>query len=241
MAGSLDEDKRAAGEAAVAFIQPGMVVGLGSGSTASYALRHIAEKLASGELSDILGIPTSLAIEAEARRLGIPLTTLNDHPSIDVTIDGADEVDPNLDLIKGGGGALTREKIVALASQREIIVIDESKLSGQLGSHHRVPVEVLPFGWVTQKAYIASLGAGVSRRENPDGSPFETDQGQWILDCDFGPLGDPQGLAANLESRSGIVEHGLFLGLATDVIVAGPGGIRHLRRDQTGSLNGRNG
>ena len=232
-----DEMKKAAAEAAIEYVENGMVVGIGTGSTANHFIDLLAN--IKGKIDG-----TVASSEASAERLrghGIPVMELNDVGNLSLYVDGADESNKYLHLIKGGGGALTREKIVALASQREIIVIDESKLSGQLGSHHRVPVEVLPFGWVTQKAYIASLGAGVSRRENPDGSPFETDQGQWILDCDFGPLGDPQGLAANLESRSGIVEHGLFLGLATDVIVAGPGGIRHLRRDQTGSLNGRNG
>ncbi len=230
MGEGVDEYKRAAAEQAVAFIQSGMVVGLGSGSTASFALRHLAEKLASGELSDVFGVPTSLAVEAEASRLGIPLTNLGDHLSIDVTIDGADEVDPNLDLIKGGGGALTREKIVAQASQREIIVVDRSKLSEQLGSGYAVPVEVLPFGWGSQVAFLSSLGAEVIRRAGPDGNPFATDQSNWILDCDFGPIPDPHGLAARIERRSGIVEHGLFLGLATDVIVAGPDGIEHLSR-----------
>jgi ribose 5-phosphate isomerase A len=176
-------------------------------------------------------VPSSLQIEAEARRLGIPLTTLDEHPVVDLTIDGADEVDPDLNLIKGGGGALLREKIVAQASRREIIVVDESKLSPALGARWAVPVEVVPFGWRSQAAYLESLGAQPILRLNSDGTPFTTDQGNLILDCDFGPISQPAQLAARLSERAGIVEHGLFLGLATDVIVAGVEGVRHLERE----------
>jgi ribose 5-phosphate isomerase A len=150
--------------------------------------------------------------------------------AIDVTIDGADEVDANLNLIKGGGGALLREKIVAQASGRVIIVADESKLSRQLGTWHAVPVEVLSFGWRSQFRYIESLGAKAELRLHADGSPFVTDSGNMILDCNFGRLANPADLAANLKARAGILEHGLFLGLATDVIVAGKEGIRHIIR-----------
>lgn len=213
----------------LAFIQPGMIVGLGAGSTALLAVRSLGEKLARGELWDIRGIPCSREIEAEARRAGIPLTTLEDDPAIDVTIDGADEVDPELNLIKGGGGALLREKIVAQASRREIIMVDETKLSPALGTHWAVPVEVVPFGWRTQAAYLESLGAHPSLRLRGDG-PFTTDQGNFILDCTFGPLADPAGLGARMDGRTGIVAHGLFLAMATDVIVAGRSGVRHLTR-----------
>ncbi len=208
-----------------------MIVGLGAGSTALLAVQGLAEALARGELAGILGIPCSSVIEAEARRLGIPLTTLEDHPVIDLTFDGADEVDPDLNLIKGGGGALVREKIVAQASRREIIVVDESKLSPLLGTRWALPVEVVPFGWGSQAAYLESLGARIRLRSG-DGAaePFITDQGNYILDCDFGPIADPVGLGARLDARTGIVGHGLFLGLATDVIVAGASGVRHLRR-----------
>ncbi len=212
------------------FLQSGMIVGLGAGSTALLAVRGLAEKLARGELHDILGIPCSGAIEAEATRLNIPLTTLEDHPVIDVTIDGADEVDPQLNVIKGGGGALLREKIVAQATRREIIVVDESKLSPALGTHWAVPVEVIPFGWRTQAAYLESLGARPTLRKGDDGAPYRTDQGNLILDCRFGPLQDPAGLAGRMDARTGIVAHGLFLGLAADVVVAGPSGLRHLTR-----------
>ena len=149
-------------------------------------------------------------------------------------IDGADEVDPHLNLIKGGGGALLREKIVAQASWREIIVVDESKLSPALGTRWPVPVEVVPLGWRSQGAYLESLEAQPVLRRNSDGSPFKTDQGNLILDCRFDPIYQPAQLAARLSERAGIVEHGLFLGLATDVIVASDQGIRHLKLDQKG-------
>ena len=228
--GEVEELKRRAAEQAAALVESGMVVGLGFGSTAVFAVRRIAVRLAEGELQDILGIPTTRSVEAEASALGIPLTTLEAHPRIDLTLDGADEVDPRLDVIKGGGGALLREKIVAQASRRLIIVVDERKLSSRLGSRAALPVEVLPFGWSSQVAYLESLGAEVTRRSVPDGSPFATDQGNWILDCQFGPLQDPAALAAGLQARAGILEHGLFLGLATEVMVAGAGGVRLLTR-----------
>jgi ribose 5-phosphate isomerase A len=225
--------KQQAAERAVEFVESGRVVGLGHGSTAIFAVRRIAQLLHEGQLRDILGVPSSLQVEEEARRLGIPLTTLIEHPVVDLTIDGADEVDPHLDLIKGGGGALLHEKIVAQASHREIIVVDESKLSPALGTHRPVPVEVVPFGWRSQVAYLESLGAQVILRRNGRGNPWQTDQGNLILDCHFGPIPDPAQLAIRLNARAGIVEHGLFLGLATDVIVAGSQGIRHLKRDDS--------
>jgi ribose 5-phosphate isomerase A len=222
--------KRQAAERAVEFVESGMVVGLGFGSTARYAVERIAQRLATGDLRDIVAVPTALQVEREARRLGIPLTSLDEHPQIDLTIDGADEVDPNLDLIKGGGGALLREKIVAQASRREIIVVDESKLSEKLGTRFPVPVEVLPFGRGAMAQYLEQLGAAIALRLAPSGQPFETDQGNWILDATFGPLEDPRPVADQLDREAGIVAHGLFLGLATDVIVAGQGGLRHLHR-----------
>jgi ribose 5-phosphate isomerase A len=228
----LRQYKQQAAEEAVTFIESGMVVGLGHGSTAIFAMRRIAEFLKNGQLKAILGVPCSHLVEQEARQLGIPLTTLEEHPIIDVTIDGADEVDPQLDLIKGAGGALLREKIVAQASRREIIVIDESKMVPKLGTHKALPVEVCSFGWRTQAEYLQSLGARVEVRTRGDGSFFPTDQGNLILDCAFGPINQPAALAALLSARAGIVGHGLFLGLAADVICAGAGGVRHLRRHQ---------
>lgn len=222
--------KQQAAERGAEFVQSGMVVGLGTGSTAILAIRRIAQLLRDRKLKDIVGVATSKAIWEEARRLGIPMMAEEMPHAIDVTIDGADEVDANLNLIKGGGGALLREKIVAQASRRVIIVADESKLSPQLGTRHAVPVEVLSFGWRSQFRYIESLGAKAEVRLHADGSPLVTDSGNMILDCNFGPLANPADLAANLKARAGILEHGLFLGLATDVIVAGKEGIRHIIR-----------
>lgn len=223
--------KQQAAERAAGFIEPGMIVGLGEGSTAILAVRYIGHLIKTGGLKDILGIPCSLHIEEEARTLGIPLTTLDDHPVVDLTIDGADEVDPNLDVIKGGGGALLREKIVAQASRREIIIVDETKLSSALGTIWAVPVEVIPFGWRSQADFLETLGAEPVLRQNADGTTFHTDQGNFILDCKFGPIFDTKSLAADMNMRTGIVAHGLFLGLATDVIVAGKAGLQHLTRD----------
>jgi ribose 5-phosphate isomerase A len=219
--------KQQAAEHAVAFVTSGWIVGLGHGSTAAFAARRIALLLREGQLQEILAVPCSTQVEEEARRLGIPLTTLDEHPVVDLTIDGADEVDPHLNLIKGGGGALLREKMVAQASRREIIVVDESKLSPVLGTRWPLPVEVIPFGWRAQAVYLESLGAEPRLRCHSDGTPFKTDQGNLILDCYFGPISRPAELAARLSERAGIVEHGLFLGLATDLIVAGAEEISH--------------
>lgn len=238
--------KQEAARRAVELVQPGMVVGLGEGSTAIWAVRRIGELFQAGRLDGIVGIPASQRMEQEALRLGIPLTTLNEHPLIDVTIDGADEVDPQLNLIKGGGGALLREKILAQATRREVIVVDESKLVPALGTKWAVPVEVIPFGWRSQYDYLASLGAQVAPRpagvnlktgERPTIGPdapletlYRTDQGNIILDCRFGPIHEPAALADRIRRRAGIVEHGLFLGLTRDVFVSSPAGIRHIER-----------
>lgn len=222
--------KQQAAETAVELIAAGMVVGLGVGSTAIFAVRRIAELVREGQLTNILAVPCSHQVEHEARRLGIPLTSLEKHPVIDVTIDGADEVGPDLVLIKGGGGALFREKIVAQASQREVIVVDEAKISPVVGTRWALPVEVHPFGWRTQQRFISELGATVRLRIRNDGSPLLTDQGNMILDCAFGPIYDPETLAIRLGSRAGIIAHGLFIDLATDLIVAGAAGVRHQRK-----------
>lgn len=222
--------KQKAAQRAVDFVQSGMIVGLGVGSTAIWAVREIASRLQVGSLQNIMGVPCSLQIETEARQLGIPLTTLEEHHQVDLTIDGADEVDPSLNLIKGGGGALLREKIVAQASRREIIIVDDSKLVPALGTKWAVPVEVIPFGYGSQKAFLEMLDAVVKIRQNRDSTIYRTDQGNIILDCNFGAIADPYELANRLKSRTGIVEHGLFIGLATDVIVADARGIRHIQR-----------
>ena len=224
------ELKRQAGERAVDFVQPGMVVGLGHGSTAIWAVRRVAALYTQGALPDIVCVPCSRAVEDEARALGLPLSTLDDHPRIDVTIDGADEVDSQLDLIKGGGGALLREKMVAQASAREIIVVSDAKLVDMLGAGFALPVEVVTFSWRATMRWLQRLEAAATLRTVAGGAPFHTDQGNLIIDCAFGPLADPYALAARLESRAGVVEHGLFLGLATDVIVAGAKGLQHLTR-----------
>ena len=224
--------KQQAAERAVEFVRTGMVVGLGTGSTASFATRLIARLLHDGQLKNIFGFGTSKAVWKEAQRLGIPMMSEEMPNAVDLTIDGADEVDPDLNLIKGGGGALLREKITAQASGRVIVVADDSKLSPRLGTQHAVPVEVISFGWRSQFRYLELLGAQVEARYNAGGSLYMTDSGNMILDCNFGPIAEPAELAARLRARAGIVEHGLFLGLATDLIVAGKDGIRHLKRKE---------
>ena len=223
--------KRQAAWRAVEFVESGMVVGLGHGSTAAFAVERIAELLRAGELKDILCVPCSEEVARHAERLGIPLTTLDESPSIDLTIDGADEVDAEMNLIKGGGGALLREKIVAGASAREIIVVDGSKLSLHLGERFALPVEVVPFGWTVETAALESLGAHVLRRGGDD--PFLTDQRNYILDCDFGPIDRPSELARQLDARPGIVAHGLFVDLPTDLVVASESGVRHFAKGES--------
>lgn len=222
--------KQEAAHHAVGFIKSGMVVGLGTGSTAAFAVMRIAERLKSRDLKNIVGIPTSIRTEKLARELEIPLCGLDAQPAIDVTIDGADEVDEDLNLIKGGGGALLREKVVAQASRRNIIVVDESKLSLRLGTRWALPVEVIPFATKAEENFLKSLGAAVTLRLDAQGQPYKTDQHNYILDANFGQMADPNRLAAKLNERAGIVEHGLFLGLAGDVIVAAQDEIRHLKR-----------
>ena len=221
--------KKEAAEYALRYIQSGMTVGLGTGSTAIFAIRRIGELLKSGELKDIVGFATSRASWDAAVELCIPMLTENLPRDIDVTIDGADEVDPQLNLIKGGGGALLREKIVAQTTAREIIVVDESKLSPRLGTKHVLPIEVLHFGWRSQARFVESLGAKYKVRVTSSGEEYRTDQGNMILDCDFGPISDLTKLACQLEDRAGIVEHGLFLHSASVVIVASESGIRELQ------------
>src|SRR3954471_23708517 len=185
MSGSPAQDtrtelKKQAGYFAASLVKSGMVVGLGTGSTAIHAVRKIGERLRSGELKDIVGIATSLRTDAEARQLGIPLMDDSLPISVDITIDGADEVDPQWNLIKGGGGALLREKIVAQASARFVIVADEDKLSSRLGTLFDVPVEVLRFGWESQKQFLATLGATATVRKTGSGQEYETDSGNLI-------------------------------------------------------------
>jgi len=218
--------KEAAARRAVEFLQPGMIIGLGHGSTAAFAVELVAELFHAGRLKDIRCIPCSTQVEKKAIALGIPLTNLEEHHVIDMTIDGTDEADHDLNLIKGGGGALLREKIVAQASRREVIIADDSKLSITLGTRCALPVEVATFGLSSHKAYIESLGASGTVRVDGE-KIFQTDHGNAIIDCLFPRIEDPFKLAQELKRHAGILEHGLFLGLATDLILAGPSGLRH--------------
>jgi len=221
--------KKAAAEYAVRYVQSGMAVGLGTGSTAIFAIRRIGALLQTGELKDIVSFATSQASWDAAVALKIPMLTEDLPRNLDVTIDGADEVDPQLNLVKGGGGALLREKLVAQATSREIIVVDEGKLSPRLGTKHLLPIEVLPFGWRSQVRFLESLGARCVIRHTPDGKQSHTDQGNLLVDCDFGPIADAAKLARELETRAGIVEHGLFIGLTSLVVVAGTAGVREIK------------
>ena len=220
--------KKAAAEWAAALIEDGMVVGLGTGSTASLILDPLAARIREG--LRIVGIPTSERTAEQARALDIPLSTLADHPRVDLTIDGADEVEiGTLNLIKGLGGALLREKIVASASARLVIVVDESKLVERLG-RGVVPVEIVPFEWQSTARRIEGLGARVALRVRPDGGAFVTDGGHYILDCAFGAIASAGSLDRELNGIVGVVEHGLFLGLADQVVVGGAGGVEVLVR-----------
>jgi len=220
--------KQVAAAKAVEAVRSGMVLGLGTGSTTRYATEMIGERLRDGRLHDIVGVPTSSATEKLAKQVGIPLTTLKDHPVLDLTIDGADEVDPDLVLIKGLGGALLYEKIVARASRQEIIIVDESKLVQVLGTRSPLPVEVIPFGWVTYMDTLRSFGCEpVLRMQGTQ--PYVTDEGNYILDCRFKRIDDPKQLECELNLIPGVVENGIFIGLASLVLVASASGVRELR------------
>lgn len=228
-----EELKRQAGYRAAEYVQSGMAIGLGSGSTAKYATLRIAELLRLGQLRDIVAVPTSGETEALARAEGIPLTTLGEHPRLDVTIDGADEVDPGLDLIKGLGGFLLREKIVAYATTREIIVVDPTKLVGRLGTKAPVPVEVVRFGWQNTRAALERTGARPVLRVR-GGVPYVTDEGNYIVDCWYeGGIDAPKDLALQLNAIPGVVENGLFLGMTAAVVVAASEGTRVITAGKT--------
>ena len=217
---------------AVRFVEPGMTIGLGTGSTAIHAVREIARRHAAGELPGIKAFATSSDIARVAREAGLSLIDDAGPQAIDVTIDGADEVDPQLNLIKGGGGALFHEKIVAQATKRQVIIIDEAKMSPRLGTLHALPVEVVPFGGESQRVFLEQLGGNSVLRTKADGTPFITDEGNIIYDCAFGPIKDAEELAAELRARTGIVEHGLFLGMTDDLVIGSTDGLRHLRYDR---------
>lgn len=215
--GQDDPGKRMAGEAAVEHVKDGMVLGLGTGSTVRYTILEIGRRVRELDL-EVLAVPTSRDTRNLAVELGIPLTTLDEHPSLDLTIDGADEVDPHLDLIKGLGGALFMEKVVASASSRVIIVIDPGKRVERLG-RGKLPVEIMRFGHTTTQRHLEDMGLAPTLRTSPGGLPFVTDNNGFILDCLPGPLDDPAATDRELTSIPGVLENGLFIGLARTVIV----------------------
>jgi ribose 5-phosphate isomerase A len=218
-----DTEKAAAARKSLEYVKDGMVVGLGTGSTATFAIQFLGEQVRDG--LKIRGIPTSRASGELARSLNIPLTSFDEVEYTDVTIDGADEVAGGLALIKGGGGALLHEKIVAASSRRLVIVADEHKLVEHLG-RFPLPVEVIPFAASPVKKQLEKIGAHPVLRSGPDGSPYITDEGNYIFDCHYGEILDPAAVAHTIKSMTGVVEHGLFLGLASVAVIAGPNGAR---------------
>ncbi|MHB8633242.1 MAG: ribose-5-phosphate isomerase RpiA [Thermoplasmatota archaeon] len=222
--------KRAAGVAAAELVRDGMVVGLGTGSTVEHTIVEIGRRMKARELK-VSGVPTSEASARLAREAGIPLTTLDDHPALDIAIDGADEFDPQFRLIKGGGGALTREKVVAHAARRMVVVADAAKEVARLGSTFPLPVEVIPFARTPVRDFLTGLGASVALRTAPGGSPFVTDNGNSILDAKWSFVADPEELERALQAQPGVVCSGLFLDLCDTIYVARPSGVATLRRD----------
>jgi ribose 5-phosphate isomerase A len=222
--------KEEAAERAVQQLESGMVVGLGSGTTATLAVDAIGKRVKEG--LRITGVPTSEKTAAQARELNIPLIELDDTVAIDITIDGADEVETGtLNLIKGGGGNQLREKLVAVASARLLIVVDETKVVRHLGSRFPIPVEVVRFGWQTTAKRLRNLGANPRLRLDANGQAFVTDGGNYILDCAYGPIASPGVLQSQLDSVVGVVEHGLFIGIASQAIVGGTNAVTVLNRD----------
>jgi ribose 5-phosphate isomerase A len=211
--------KERAADAALSYVENGMTVGLGSGSTSECFIRALAGALAAGRFRDLRGIPTSIPSQRLAEQLGIPLVPLMISRQIDLAIDGADEVDPALNLIKGLGGALLREKITEQNARRFLVIVDAGKLVPQLGSRGPVPVEILPFACEAQVDFIRQMGGRPQQRLASDGKPYITDNGNPIYDCFFGPIADPAALDLRLRSRAGVVETGLFIGMAERVIV----------------------
>jgi len=222
-----DQEKQTAARAAAELVESGQIVGLGSGSTATLFVRFLAERVRDG--LKILGVPTSQATKDLAEQLGIPLTALEEHPQIDIDIDGADEIDPQLNLIKGGGGAFLREKVVASVSRRFVVVADSAKQVARLGKFP-LPVEVISFAQTLITPRIAAMGAQVTLRRHPDGKIYVTDEGHHVLDCTFGEISDPAGLAEKLRAIPGVVEHGLFIGMAETALIGKGADVIRLRR-----------
>lgn len=227
----VEQEKRRAAARALEFVEPGMRLGLGTGSTARHFVDLLGQRVKMG--LDVVCVATSQATAEQAHGLAIPLATLNEVPELDLTVDGADEIAPDLSLIKGGGGALLHEKIVAAASARMIVIADETKWVPMLG-RFPLPIEVVPFGLEsTRRAIENAVEAQVPiRLRGKDGHPFVTDSGHWIFDAALGQIEDPDALAKRLVKIPGVVEHGLFIGLASTVILAGTGGIRMVERSK---------
>lgn len=213
---AMDAAKKRAADNALELIRDGQIVGLGTGSTAKFAIEGLGKLVREG--LSVKGVPTSLATESMAMQLGIPLVNLNQAGTIDITLDGADEVDSNFNMIKGGGGALTREKLVALASTKRVILVDESKLVSRLGESRQLPVEVLPFSWTMSARLITGLGCVANLRRQGE-APFVTDNGNHILDCEFGPIEDPAALEKRIKILPGVIDSGLFIGIADTLVI----------------------
>jgi len=228
-----DEQKRAAAARAIEFVTPGMRLGLGTGSTAKHFVDLVGERVRAG--FDLVAVPTSEATRVQALACGIRLTTLDETPELDLTVDGADEIAPDMSLIKGGGGALLREKIVAAASARMLIIADESKCVDRLGAFP-LPIEVTPFGFLATLRAVDKAIAGIQAsgplklRLGKDGHAFVTDGGHWIIDAQLGRIDDPKALAHALSTIPGVMEHGLFVGMAETAIIGGPAGTRIVGR-----------
>src|SRR5271156_1135390 len=222
-----EAEKEETGRAAAKLVRDGDVVGLGTGSTAYFTVIALGERVKAG--LKIIGIPTSVKTGDLARSLGIPLTTLDEHPEIDITIDGADEIDPKLRMIKGGGGALLREKVVASASKKMVAVVDSAKAVPVLGKFP-LPVEIIAFARAVVEKKMVALGGSPKLRTKADGSPYITDNGNEILDCSFGQIADPPALALILSNTPGIVEHGLFIGIASLALVGRGSSVEEIRK-----------
>ena len=224
--------KQGAAKIALGYVRSGMMIGLGTGSTTRYFIDMLGEEIQKGSLSGIQAVPTSDATAEQARLLGIPLTTLSENSQLDLAVDGADEVDPKLNLIKGLGGALLREKVVEIHARRFIVVVDESKIVPRLGVHGPLPVEIIPFEAHAHVAWLNTLECQAKLLLEEDGSPVGTDNGNYLAYCWFSDgIPDPYMLARTLADRPGIVEHGLFLGMADTVVVAEVDGIKILERE----------